>query len=193
MSHHIYTTPGFVILSKPYGESGKFFLIFTRDLGMIGATAQGVRLSLSKLRYHVKDYSYNLFSLVRGKEVWRLTGAKDIAKEKIINPENRKLYVLILSLLKRFMHGEEKNEKLFEIIHNLYAFLSRKENKDKKELIEYLTVLRILHCLGYISNKNYFKDMISSSIINEDILNNVQIETNHIIKDINNALKESQL
>ena len=209
MSHHIYTTPGFIVLSRPYGESGKFFLIFTRDLGMIGATAQGVRLSQSKLRYHIQDYSYGLFSLVRGKEVWRLTGAKDIAREgskdvtgdmigqKIVSSESKKLHVRVLSLLKRLLHGEEKNERLFEIIHAFYTFLDRENSSEGNdilgELIEYVTVLRILHCLGYISNKNDFGDLVSDSVINEKILDKVKSLKSKIVKEINNALKESQL
>src|SRR3989344_4925396 len=144
MSHHIYTTPGFVILSRPYSESGKFFLIFTRDLGMVGATAQGVRQALSKLRYHVKDYSYSLFSFVRGKEVWRMTGARDHAedfiRQDITDKENKKLYVRIISLLKRLLHGEEKNERLFDIMHNLHISLYDKINDKERELIEYATV-----------------------------------------------------
>ena len=76
--HHIYTTEAFVIHSAPQGEAGKFLLLFTKDFGMIGVMAQGIRLIKSKLRHHVQDYSYCMVSIVRGKEVWRLTGASEI-------------------------------------------------------------------------------------------------------------------
>jgi len=78
MAHHVYTTEGFLVHSQPSGEAGKFFLVFSRELGMVGATAQGVRLSQSKLRYYTQDFYYGLYSFVRGKDVWRMTGAKDI-------------------------------------------------------------------------------------------------------------------
>src|SRR3989344_8971745 len=109
--HHIYTTQAFVIHSSPYGESCKFLLLFTKDFGMIGAVAQGIRLIKSKLRYHIQDYSFSNISIVRGKEVWRLTGAHGL--EEKVQPQI--IHIKILKLLKRLLHGEEKNEKLFEI------------------------------------------------------------------------------
>src|SRR5690349_11857408 len=71
----IHTTPGFIIGSRPYGEAGKMLSIFTRDLGLVLAAAQGIRLEKSKLRYSAQDYSFGTFSLVRGKEFWRLTNS----------------------------------------------------------------------------------------------------------------------
>lgn len=191
MSHHIYTTPGFIVHSAPHGEAGKFYLLFTRDLGMIGTTAQGVRLSQSKLRYHTQDYSYGLFSVVRGKEVWRMTGAKEIEGIGLLPVSNRKLFVRIISLLKRLLHGEEKNEKLFEIVEKLYMYLA--SSSDSLEYIEYITVLRILDCLGYLSHGAIFKDLISNTDITDDLLVQVENDKDIIIEEINNALKESQL
>ena len=194
MPHHIYTTPGFVIHSSPHGEAGKFFLVFTRDLGMIGASAQGVRLSQSKLRYYVQDFSYSLLSFVRGKEMWRMTGAKEIEEIGEMKKDNRRLFVRILTLLKRLLHGEEKNEKLFLIIENFSRYLGGREmDKEGRELVEYVTVLRILDCLGYISNKNAFSSILSGSVLNEGILNEVKLLKASIIVAINNGLKESQL
>ncbi len=187
--HHIYTTPTFVIHSSPHGEAGKFFLLFTRDLGMIGATAQGVRLSQSKLRYYTQDFSRSLFSVVRGKEVWRVVGAKEMEEGKRAEIGNKKLYARILSLLKRLLPGEEKNEKLFEIMDNFYIYLVENNlEKEKMELVEYATVVRILTCLGYVSH-----DHIPGSHIDEEILEKVTNSKGIIIKEINNGLKESQL
>jgi len=78
----IHTTPGFIIGSRPYGEAGKMLQIFTRDLGLVMVAAQGIRLEKSKLRYHTSDYSFGRFSLVRGKEIWRLTSAAEVFSMK---------------------------------------------------------------------------------------------------------------
>ena len=80
MLHHIYHTEGFVLSGQSVGEANKYFRIFTKDFGMVGAMAQGIRLLQSKLRYSLQDYSYSKISLVRGKQVWRIVGA---IKEKI--------------------------------------------------------------------------------------------------------------
>ncbi len=194
MSHHIYTTPGFIVHSSSHGEAGRFFLAFTRDLGMIGAIAQGVRLSQSKLRYYTQDFSFSLFSLVRGKEVWRMTGAKELpgASSEISDADNKKLFVRVLLLLKRLLHGEEKNDKLFEIMDSVYIFLSKDEISEKRELVEYVTVLRILHCLGYI-RKTSLDIFFESESLNDEILEKLKTQKDGVIKEINNALKESQL
>jgi recombinational DNA repair protein (RecF pathway) len=160
---------------------------------MIGATAQGIRLSQSKLRYYTQDYAHSLFSLVRGKEVWRIIGTKEIDGE-INNTENKRLYVRMLSLLKRLLHGEEKNEILFNVIDTLHLYLSQNIlDKEKMDLIEYVTVFRILNCLGYIHSKGTMEKFCTSNAVNEDILKEVEISKDRMIKEINDGLKESQL
>lgn len=191
MSHHIYTTPGFVVKSSPHQEAGKFFYIFTRELGMVGTIAQGVRLNQSKLRFHVQDYSYSLFSLVRGKEVWRVTGAGEFAG--ILPEENMKLYAKILSLLERLLPGEEKNERLFEVMDRFHEFLSRGNLAGKAEPVEIATVLRILDCLGYVSKKDLFAKIVETNGLSQEVFEEVKSNKALIIKEINNALKESQL
>ena len=183
--HHIYTTQAFIIHSTPYGEAGKFLLLFTRDFGMIGAIAQGIRLNKSKLRYHIQDFSFSLISLVRGKEVWRITGANEIEKTVKLDL----FHIKIFKLLHRLLQGEEKNEKLFEIINELYRSNIEKENND---IVELIVVLRILNCLGYIYNKD-LSIFFDNHIIDEDTIGMADKLKKEIIKSINLALKESQL
>ena len=185
MSHHIYTTKALIVHSSPYGESGKFLLLFTSDFGMIGATAQGIRLAQSKLRYHIQDFSFTNVSIVRGKEVWRLTGAHEIVES--VKPSI--LHIKILKLLKRLLHGEEKNEKLFGIIETLYRSEIKEEDYDNTEC---LIVLRVLDALGYISNKD-LSIFLSDNSIDNEILSKVKENKKGIINTINDSLKESQL
>src|SRR4051812_13786640 len=110
--HAIHTTPGFVIDSRPYGEAGKILSIFTQDLGLVSAIAQGIRLEKSKLRYYVQNYSFARYSLVRGKEFWRLTSAAE-SEEGTWNAE---LVAKIAALLKRLLQGEEPHPELFELV-----------------------------------------------------------------------------
>jgi DNA repair protein RecO len=191
MAHHVYTTPGFIVHSQPSGEAGKYILVFTRDLGMIGCTAQGVRLSQSKLRYYTQDYFFGLFSVVRGKDVWRMTGAKEIEGVGEVKEDNFKLWVRVLTLLKRLLPGEEVNEKLFEILEKFYKFLCSEVKE--KELVEYVTVLRILDSLGYTSNQLFLMNILSTTDLNEQIINEAKISKDEILEEINNGLKESQL
>ncbi|MEK9177832.1 MAG: recombination protein O N-terminal domain-containing protein, partial [Patescibacteria group bacterium] len=80
--YSITTTPGFIIDSRPYGEAGRLMSIFTRELGLVRATAQGIRLEKSKLRYSSQLYSFGIFSFVCGKEFWRLTNAREQSRNE---------------------------------------------------------------------------------------------------------------
>ncbi len=185
MSHHIYTTPSFIVHSSPHGESGKFLLIFTKDFGMIGATAQGIRLDQSKLRYHVQDFDHADISIVRGKEVWRLTGAHEIDHEKIT-----RVHIQILKLLRRLLQGEDKNEKLFEIVDELYK---TKIEESDFEYVEILTVLRILNSLGYMKENKMFTEILGSYQVTRGFVDYAKEHKKLIVQEINIALKESHL
>jgi recombinational DNA repair protein (RecF pathway) len=136
MSYAVYSTRGFILGSSPSGEASKIFLIYTSDFGLVRARAQSVRMLSSKLRYNLEDYSFGTFSLVRGREVWRLTGA-----EKQELPEKLSLVrARVLNLVKRLVQGEEKNEKLF---NTLLAVTG-------KEMSEPTILSQILDALGYL-------------------------------------------
>ncbi|MEK7184802.1 MAG: recombination protein O N-terminal domain-containing protein [Patescibacteria group bacterium] len=180
----MYTTKAFVVHSNEQGEANKFIQLFTKDFGFIGAIAQGIRLSKSKLKYHIQDGSYANISIVRGKEVWRLTGANQIhSKINIIHHK-------ILKLLKRLLHGEEMNEKLFEIVERLYILEINEEDLD---FLECLTVLRILHNLGYIRKIDQFENILKNNDLNKEIIDIVRKYKVDIVKNINIAFTESHL
>lgn len=79
--HTIHTTPALVVGSKPNGEASKLIFLFTREFGLITAVAQGIRFEKSKLRYCAQDYNLGIFSLVKGKEFWRLVGAEELPRQ----------------------------------------------------------------------------------------------------------------
>ncbi|MEK7463659.1 MAG: recombination protein O N-terminal domain-containing protein [Patescibacteria group bacterium] len=183
--HHIYTTPAFIIHSSPHGEAGKFLLLFTKDFGMIGATAQGIRLGTSKLRYHMQDFNFSNVSVVRGKEVWRVTGAHELE-----HAPSTLVHLKILKLLKRLLQGEDKNERLFEILKELYRTDVKEEDF---ECIECLTVLRILNVLGYIRPIDRLAVFLNGNSIDRDIIGVSRKFKSDMLKAINQALKESHL
>jgi hypothetical protein len=73
--YHKHTTFAFVLNVSPSGEKNHFITLFTREFGMIRAKAQSVRVADSKLRYALQEFSYIEVSLVKGKEIWRITNA----------------------------------------------------------------------------------------------------------------------
>lgn len=194
--HHIYNTEGFVLSSQNVGEANKYFQIFTRDFGMVGATAQGVRFLKSKLRYSLQDYSLSKISLVRRKYSWRITGA---IKEKNLSDSlsNRgKLEILARAflLLNRLVRGEEKNEELFNHLFYICEFLDREDlDRDSLRNCEYVLVMRILQSLGYLGNSKNFKEFIESSVWTEELISKMGIVSHEAVSQINKSLKETQL
>ncbi|MCI0542607.1 DNA repair protein RecO, partial [bacterium] len=124
MSHHIYQTRGFVVGSTAYGEADKLVHLFTEDLGLVSAIVKSVREARSKLKCSLQDFTYARLDLVRGKEMWRMTDAEEITRlSPRESPDKVRILAGIFSLLRRFVHGEERDAKLFETLHNIFFFL----------------------------------------------------------------------
>ena len=231
--HSIVTTPGFIIDSRAHAEADKVYFIFTRDLGLVRAVAQGIRLEKSKLRYHMENYSFGTFSLVRGKEIWRLTSAQELASaqkltsvqefqdmqnldKSVVNfTTKRDLLARLALLLRRVLHGEEPNYELFGHLLACKEFFANAQFAGTKithleadfQSLESITVLRILHSLGYVGNDAEIQEFLTTSvtttgdaeteskklIITPDLLTKASPKRAIINKHINKAIQESHL
>ncbi len=191
--HHIHHTEGIILGSKNYGEAGKYYSIFTRDLGMVYASAQGVRKIASKLRFILQDFSYIKVDLVQGKDFWRVTSASKTNKLDQLSKNSGTFEVIsnIANLLKRLLAGIEPNVVLFADLLNGLFILEKSEMKDLRN-IEAIIVLRILNNLGYIGENEMLKTFIKSpfedNIIFEATKNRIKI-----LSEINKALRETHL
>lgn len=192
--HHIYHTEGIILGSRNYGEAGKCYWVFTRDLGMIFASAQGVRKISSKLRFVLQDYAYIKLDLVRGRDFWRITSCtKTNELEEIRNKkENLKVFVQVARLLKRLLAGEEANEALFRDTLQGLIVLEKCKTKEELENIEVMLVLRILNHLGYIGKAGGTNELIVSPI-EQDLVFEISKNRAKILRQINQALKETHL
>lgn len=192
MSHTIYTTPGFILKSANFGEANKYYFIFTKDFGLIKSAAQGVRHLKSKLRYGLGDLSLARVSVVRGKEIWRLTSAEKLmtlsGQDKIL------LWTRIFSLLLRLLHGEEKNDLLFQSVEEGMYFLEKNQlSAEELANFECIMALRILSTLGYIGKLGDFDQFTTSPYFTPDLLLAMSILKNRAILEINKSLKETHL
>jgi len=200
MSHNIYNTEGIILSSFGVGEANKFFNIFTKELGLIQATAQSVRELKSKNRYGLQDFSVSDFSFVRGKEIWRITNVAPQENLFFKFQEDRKKLdslVQILSLLKQFLHGEEKNEELFDIVLNAIGFLKNANFKvGELENFGLIVKMRILNNLGYFdkgSQKEIFSEFLQTNNFDENIIDKLGKVKKEAINEINYSLEDVQL
>jgi len=192
--HHIHHTEGIILGSRNYGEAGKCFYVFTKELGMVYASAQGVRKMSSKLRFVLQDYAYLKIDLVRGKDFWRITTAgktnelEDITKNK----GTLEVFTNVARLLRRLLAGEDKNEVLFsDLLKGLFV-LEKSKNTEELRNTEVMLVLRILYNLGYIGEKDVTDDFVTSPFESELVFE-VSKNRAKILNQINKALKETQL
>lgn len=205
--HHIYTTKAIIIKSIPIGEANKYYFLLTQDLGFVRATAQGVRLDKSKLKGHLQDFCMVSISLVRGKDIWRITSVETIENRSFLKDINKLIAIKnIFSMLTRLLHGEEKNEPLFNSVESSYNFLLRnKLSQDSIKNLETITILRILYHLGYFKKSSPTKSSVAENakfdlsdyVIDDelsiDLLNLFDNNKKVAITDINNALNETHL
>ncbi len=194
----IHTTQGFIISSRHTGEAGKLLAIFTKDLGLIRATAQGIRFEKSKLRPFIQDFSLGVFSFVRGKEYWRLTNAQessDIKAKGNVGDLKQELIARIALLLNRLLQGEEAHPELFVTLDSLFSFLriNQELSIEGTKTLESLIVTRILHRLGYVSILSELKAQIESNEISLEILTSLKESRVSMNQHINKALRESHL
>lgn len=164
MSYHIYTTKGITLSYRPWREADRVYSILTRDLGLIRATALGVRKEPSKLRGSLEPIMLATVSLVRGKEHWRVTSVDSVKK---IEP--RPEILKPLTLLERLVQGESAHPELFEVIEQFVM------SSQVDESFETQFVAHILWQLGYIKKGD------------------LNLEEKELIKAINNGLESSHL
>lgn len=196
MSYHIYTTKGVVLVERPVREADRIYTILTCDLGLMRATALGVRKESSKLRGHIEPFSLSSISFVRGREHWRVTSATLIESLSSKFKEKPKVFLSFVksfSLLEKLVAGEEKHPELFNDIEAIINLATDSDLEvNEAESLEILLATRILFNLGYISKKDVSPKILEGHITLET-LPAVMKDKKAIIRAINNGIQSSQL
>jgi DNA repair protein RecO len=200
MSHHIYHTRGIVIEAFDVREANKSYWIFTRDLGMIFVSAQGVRLVASKLRFSLQPLSITEVSLVRGRSGWRVVNAREISniywRIKDI-PQSVGMSSRVLRLVRRLVTGEEKNESLFDRLFGGLTYLA--DGVDGRQLttkqvmnLEFILLLQVLYTLGYFAPPIELLWCINDAL-SPEMIEGMSDFRREAVVHINASIKETQL
>jgi len=172
-----YHTKGIVISSKIEGDSNKRVNIFTENFGLLNA--------------RVQDFSFGDFSLIHGKTGWKVVSSR--AEQnfyEVFRNSQTKLKIVnnVLNLIKKLVSEEEAYTPLFSVVSNFLNFLITAKEQDVA-LSECLTLLRILHILGFMRHDPEFSIPISSSEIKSKDLEAIAPKRSSVIKLINESLK----
>lgn len=196
MAHVVHKTEGIVLGTYPVGESNALVHVFTRDLGLITASAQGIRRLQSKLRYATQLYCVSHVSFVYGKSSWRLTNAVPLHQlyYDVLDQDKRRVIAQTCALLRRLVTGEEKNNVLYDVVAQGFLFLKDAQlSPEAIRSFEFLFVLRILYQLGYVSASPGLELLAVGTAWNERVVSDMQTQRREAASTINKAILESQL
>mgnify|MGYP001594130813 CR=1 FL=1 len=194
MSHTIYHTEALILSRRDYGEANSLYQIFSREFGLITVAAQGTRHLKSKLRGQLAFLGHGHFTLVRGREFWRLIGAEASPRLKALTQNREKFLVAtrVGNLFSRLVRGEECQPELFS---DLVFGLETLANNEKviPEISERIIVLRLLFKLGYISSGELLAPWLVVDLWHKTEWHMSESVSRQIIGAINNGLNQSML
>jgi DNA repair protein RecO len=195
MSHALYTTDAFVISSRDTSEADKTIILYTREIGLVKAVAKGIRYGKSKLRYSLYRYAYVRVVLVRGREVWRITGAAEIEPTLAFkNPAKLGLAAEFFELFSRFVQGEEPDAELFDEI--LFIRNMLRETPPESTLLEQVSLLgsvRLLYRLGYLGMTQDVEYVAGAPVSTSQMLGFIKARRGALLPLVNRALSQSHL
>ena len=140
MSYHIYTTKSVVLAERPTREADRIYTVMTRDLGLLHATALGVRKESSKLRGNIEPFSLASISFVKGKDYWRMTSAEYLQGVPSLPAIARPLL-----LIEKLVQGEAPHPELFDAVEEALQSCDILD-----DMFEVRLVSKTLFHLGYL-------------------------------------------
>jgi DNA repair protein RecO len=145
----IHTTEGIVLGVFENGEVDNFYYVYTKEYGLLGVLATGVRMNKSKFRYTLQPFSRITLGFVKGKAALRLVHCELISRAELTI--HQRMLAKLFERLRRLVNGEEKNEDLYTVLTDAFLYLTTDDQKSEKELysVELLYTVRLLNSLGY--------------------------------------------
>lgn len=194
MSYHIYTTDGIILKRSTFGEANVLLHVLTADLGLIIASARAARLSSSKLRSALQEFTLVSISCVKGKNGWKITNV--VEKENLFFNYpifSHKVLSQVVFVLLKMIPGESPHKEIFQTVKSGFDFLKSLAEKQIPEF-EVLTILRILNELGYVERGQEVDDFLKTpEEWNVSLLEKISKNKKNVVSVINKALKESHL
>ena len=186
-------TRGVVAARMAAGEGSVRVLMYTEELGLVRAVAKSAREERSKLRPYLLPGTRGAYSLVKGKAEWRVTGAVDAHTTyyECARDDQRASAERVLSLIRKFVHGEGADQELFTA---LYRFLESLPSLPERavQIAEYVAVLRILAALGYVAKTDGVEEFMSAEYT-AALLARAEVRRKDLVTLINHGLGASGL
>jgi len=190
--HQIHHTQGFILKRAATGEASVRVWLYTRELGLVVATLQGVQKAGAKLSMQVRDYTRVSADLIRGKSIWRYisgTQLSDPLAGRLRSPLAR-AYVRTLEFLLRFVSDEDPSDELFDQVEAVAQILE--EGTHDAAIVDALSLWRMLAVLGYIAPSDDMLVLLQTSF-REALAHVGGGDRSRLIREATDAIKESHL
>lgn len=146
-----YTTEAFILKQYEQGENDLVFKVWTKDFGVIFVAARSIRKVNAKLRPVAKKNDFLVMTLVKGKEVWRLTGIEEAGEKFLIGQQYLETKKIIAEAVDKFIEEKKTYKKLFEKFKNL--LLEESEGVFEVQKLKLLIYYLVLVDTGYADAK----------------------------------------
>ncbi len=184
MSYAIYKTEALILRIVPHGEASLDVTFLTRDLGTITARAQSGRGAESKMRMQLTRYHHVVIDVVRGKNIWRLTGITEMGHYHIFtDAQFLRAWHRMTLLAEHLIRGEDAHSELFDF------FIALAQNSDTRSNagVEIFGVIHVLDMLGYWHGEKFPK------LPTHEILDRCFEQKKDLVKMINESIGATQI
>ena len=183
MSHDKHATESFVLASYETAEHDRTYKLFTKDFGLIFARATSVRKLESRLRTHLAVGRMTRVTLVKGKEVWRITGSEECHCQKLLRND-------VIKLLERFVRGEGPQKILFTHMKDIVS-TNNIDERTGRLLANYLLLVDLGYADAFIIGAESIEQYISWSA--DDLYTQAILTKDVMRKHVMQVLNEVQL
>lgn len=163
MAYQVYTTSAYVCGSFDRNTSDRHYYLFTREAGMMLASAKSIREERSKHRYALQNFSRVEVSMVRGRQAWKITGTSAEKNLYFTSTDRvrRGVILRVTQLIQRFIRGEERDPELFDyVVTGLEDMLTDTERRPA--VYEQIITFKLLHALGYVADDPVISEVIAA-------------------------------
>ncbi len=167
MAYATYTTEAIVCGSKLHNTADRAYLLFTRELGMLWATARSVREERSRQRYGLQDFSIIRVSLIKGKSGWRVGSTEALGNPFMAATTRpaRSGVAYLIKQLRRFVQGEQTMEAVFDDVYAALEAVAVAETVAEVTRWQDVVLVRLLHVLGYVSVTPQLRDILAAPAV----------------------------
>lgn len=147
-----YRTQGLIFKKEDRGEADQLFTVFTKDFGRLEILGKGIRKIKSKLRSGAELFYLSEIEFIQGKTYKTLTDAILIDNFQNLRKNLIKLALAyrISEVLDNLVKDQEKDEKIWDLLEEVFQKLNTSQLKTKKyKLFYYYFFWNLISLLGW--------------------------------------------